>query len=438
MIRTWTLPICLLAVLGIVGCGGTSVTEKKNAPQNDLDSVTIVPIDRSGGSRTTTQPAVVHPWYEARIHAKVTGYVSDIQADIGKEVDADETLAVIAVPELQKRKLAKEAQVRRTIAQQEQAKQQSLVAESSTKSAEANLARAEADVEKSEAMVRAMDVELKRTVDLVGSKSVADRMLDESRARAESAQAENTSCKAAVTSAEAEVALAKAEAKAAQAQETVAQAMTDVANRELDELTELTNYTELKAPFDGIVTHRNVELGDLLRESTGGSGAEPAYVITQLNKVRVRVPLPERDAPLADVGDPATVTFPAVPGKPFEGSISRISRTLDDRTRTMAIEIDVENPDSKLIPGMFGEATITLTAKDERLTLPAKAVHYDGQGKASVYIVDASDTIAIVPVTTGNDDGERIEIVSGLTGTERVVGPSLKRFTPGQKVTIRW
>ena len=424
--------LCTIACFMMIGCGGSSVAEKPT--QDDRASVTIVPIDKTGSAQTTTQPAIVHAWYEARIHAKLTGYVAEIAADIGQDVKQGDTLATLAVPELQKQKLAKEAQVRRTIAEQEQAKQHLLVAESSTKSAEAKLARAKADVAKSEAMVRAMDVEVKRTTDLVGSRSIANRVLDETQARAESAQAENDSSKAAVTSAEADVALAKAEAKAAEAEQAVAQAMTDVANQELDELKELSNYTTLKAPFAGIVTERNVELGDLLRETS--TGASP-YIVMQLDKVRVRVPLPERAAPLADVGDPATVTLQALPGQSFTGSIARISRTLDQRTRTMTIEIDLDNPDRKLIPGMFGAATITLSPSDERLTLPAKAVHYDGSGKASVYTVDTSDTIAVVPVTTGQDDGERIEIVSGLSGNERVVGPSLKRFTNGQKVSIR-
>jgi multidrug efflux pump subunit AcrA (membrane-fusion protein) len=103
----------------------------------------------------------------------------------------------------------------------------------------------------------------------------------------------------------------------------------------------------------------------------------------------------------------------------------------------MMVEIDVPNPDGNLLPGMFGQATIDLEPAKSRIMLPANAVRFDETGKSSVYVVNGSNQIDVVEVKTGLDTGEQIEITSGLTGSERVVGPTLRRLKQDQKVRIQ-
>ncbi len=147
--------------------------------------------------------------------------------------------------------------------------------------------------------------------------------------------------------------------------------------------------------------------------------------------------MPENDAPAADVGDAAHVTLRAIPGKVFEGKIDRIARGLDPSTRTMLVEIDLPNPDRRLLPGMYGETTIDLDQKPDALTLPAGTVRYDQKGQAFVYVVDDQNQVQIVNITTGLDDGNRIEISDGLKGSERVVAPMIDRLSSGQTVRVQ-
>jgi RND family efflux transporter MFP subunit len=388
--------------------------------------------------RTTTQPATVHAFHEARIFAKAAGYLTELQVDIGTTVTAGDVLAVIGIPEMASQREAQLAKIRRLEADERRAESQLAVAQASISSYEARRDKSKAEVDASEAELAAALVELNRVTDLVNRRAVADRLLDEARRKHDAAAAAKTAAAAAVESAEAELNLAKAQSDTALADSDVAKAMTDVARRELDELDELIKYAQLTAPFDGVVTHRNIDPGDLVRNAQTGAGEHgPAlFVIARLDKVRIRVPVPERDAPLATVGDQVTITLQALPGEIFEGEISRVAGALDEHTRTMLVEIDLPNPDGRLRPGMFGQATITLADPGGTLTLPANAVRFDEQGKGYVYVVDASNQVAITEVETGIDDGEQIEITAGLKGDERIVGPLLRRLKAGQEVTI--
>ena len=102
----------------------------------------------------------------------------------------------------------------------------------------------------------------------------------------------------------------------------------------------------------------------------------------------------------------------------------------------MLVEAEMENPDRKLLPGMFGQASITLSTRAAANTLPARAVRFGESGNAYVYVVGDDEAVRVVPVTTGIDDGSSIEILSGVTAGERVVDAHLQRFTTGQKVVV--
>lgn len=225
--------------------------------------------------------------------------------------------------------------------------------------------------------------------------------------------------------------------KVAEADWEAAKSAVEVARKTLEETRVLLDYGTLKAPFNGVVTARHVELGDYVGQQTGaGTKRQPLFVVSDSSKVRVCVDVPERDAVWTDAGDAMEVQFSALPGKNLKGRISRAAKALDIETRSMRVEMDVENEDGLLLPGMFGKAVITMEHRTA-LVLPSGAIRVNESGQNShVYVVNADSTISHVPVVTGWDDGHDIEIVSGLTGSETVVGAMLGRLEPGQEVQV--
>jgi RND family efflux transporter MFP subunit len=387
-------------------------------------------------ARTTTQPATIHAYHQAEVYAKVAGYLEELNVDIGQKVEAGTVLATIAVPEMAKAREKQQAAVRHLQADEKRAGAEITVAQANAESAQAALEQARADVSAADAHLKAARIEFERVDELVQSQALAERLRDEALKRFESAQAAKSAVESAVVSAGANLGVAKAKLEAARADLATARARTEVAAKELEELDARMSYLTLRSPFPGIVTERNADPGDLIGDSQNGLSKDgtPLFVVTRLDRIRVRVPVPERDAPLVDVGDAVQITLPALPDQTLEGEVSRVAGLLAEQTRTMLAEIDLPNPHRKILPGMFGQATITLEAPREKLTLPARAVRYDEHGNSYVYVVNAASEIEVVEVSTGLDDGQQIEITSGLNGDERVVEPLLRRLKPGQKV----
>jgi HlyD family secretion protein len=430
----------LMATVCTCGCQKQSTDRAAEQPVDENRiAVSTVNVEQTNLTRTTTQPATVHAYFTAEISAKTTGYLSKLNADIGQSVARGEVLAVIDVPELSRQRQAKLATIRRLEAEEKRAAAEVAVAQASYESYQAMVEISKADVNQAEAYVTAGHTEFQRVGDLVRQKAVADRLLDEATKKYEAAEAQQTAAGAAVEAAEAQLALSRAKQGAAEADLEVARATTDVARRELDELDELIKYTQLTAPFDGVVTERHVDPGDLVGSTHSGSNdaVSPLFVMAQLDRVRVRVAVPERDAPLAGVGDAADITLQALPGQILHATVSRIADVLDEQTRTMLVEIDLPNPDATLLPGMFGQATLVLEERPDRLTLPASAVRHDEKGRSYVYVIDADNQVQVVDVVAGLDDGKRIEIVSGLNGNERIVAATVGRLKAGQKVRVQ-
>jgi RND family efflux transporter MFP subunit len=290
---------------------------------------------------------------------------------------------------------------------------------------------------RAEASLAASEAEFNRTQDMVQRGSLQNRILDEVRKKRDSDVSAKDAAASAIDSAKAEVAVAEAMRASAEAELESARAETDVMRRQMDELDVLLAYATLKAPYAGIVTDRNVEPGDLVREASEVGSGEPLFVISQVDKVRVRIPVPEADAALVDQGDAVTLTFPSFTAEPpIKGTITRCSGSLDPSTRSMIVEAEIPNPDGKLIPGMFGQASISLDTKAAANMLPARAIRFDESGNPYVYVVGQDDTVSVREITTGMDDGNSIEVLSGVDPGQRVIDSHLKRFTDGQRVAV--
>jgi RND family efflux transporter MFP subunit len=214
----------------------------------------------------------------------------------------------------------------------------------------------------------------------------------------------------------------------------MAEAKTEVERRRLAELQVSLDFASVTAPFDGIITQRNVDLGDLIEHRAGGS-TTPLFVLSKVDRVRVHIPVPEADAPFVQPGDAITLTFPSFASEPpIKATVTRRSGSLDPSTRTMTVEAEIDNAAGKLLPGMFGQATIELDTKVAATMLPSRAVRFDESGRAYVYLLDENDMVKLADVTPGVDTGTTIEILSGIRPGDVVIGPHLKRFSQGQQV----
>jgi HlyD family secretion protein len=197
----------------------------------------------------------------------------------------------------------------------------------------------------------------------------------------------------------------------------------------------MNSYGTLKAPFDGVVVQRHIDLGDLVR-TTETASRLPLFTVAQTNIVRVSVMVPEKDAAKVSEGAAVNLRVQSLPGRTFEGKVSRFAGSLDESTRTMLVEMDLPNEDGELLPGMFGEATIVLEERKDAIVLPAKVVRHDEQGHSYVYVVTAENLLKKTAVTVGLDNGTDLEIVCPLEGDERIVDATLTTIKDGQRVQV--
>ena len=433
-------PLLFLAVvpLALHGCGpaGSTVHAANGSGAAELLSVDVFSPEKKMLRRTTTQPATVHAYFQAEIHARATGYLRELRVDIGSEVEDGSVLGIVDVPEMIVRRERQEAVIQSRVAVEERAAADVAVAGASVESHDAMLDETLAVIREHEANLKKHEIEFQRVQTMVQDRAGTQQELDEAEAKYESSRASVLASQAGAVSAKANVALASAKLTAARADQASARAQTDVARRELEELDELMSFAILRSPLGGVVLERNVDPGDLVRETPSDRNDAALFVIAQLDRVRVRVSIPERDAPWVTVGDPATLILLSMPGQPLAAAVARTAASLHMGTRTLQVEIDLPNDDRALLPGMFGEVTIVLE-EHEALVLPAAAVHHDEVGNSHVYIVDGSDVVQVVDVSTGLDDGREIEIIGGLEGGERVIGSTIGRIRPGAMVRVR-
>ncbi|MEP3482194.1 MAG: efflux RND transporter periplasmic adaptor subunit [Fuerstiella sp.] len=419
-----------------IGCSTQPSVVSENSVKKPVFVKTVAVVQQEV-QQTSRQPATVHAYHRAEIRARVSGYVAEVKADIGDVVNAGDVLAVISMPEMDMQQQVLEAKVLRQKAEESRAIAGIGLAEANVASQKAQLKQASAEVSRSDAMLAAAESEFSRTSDLVDRRSLESRMLDEARQKRDAARASRQAMMSAITSAEAEVGVAEAKLASAKADVAAAKAETRIAVAELEELSVLMKYAVLKAPFSGLVTGRSVEPGNLVREAREVGMGKPLFVISDVSKVRIHVPVPEADAAMINPGDVVTLKFPSFPGQdPIVASVTRRTGDLDPATRTMKVEIELENSDGRYLPGMFGEASVDLSSKMALNILPARAVRFTSSGDAFVYVVGEDKKVTITDVNTGFDDGNSIEITSGLVDGQLVVDAHRKRLQDGQTIEM--
>jgi RND family efflux transporter MFP subunit len=240
-------------------------------------------------------------------------------------------------------------------------------------------------------------------------------------------QARITSAKAAVAEKRALVEKADADLEAARKRLVAAEA-------DLARVKALLTYTKIRAPYDGVVTARNVHTGHLVQPGVG-SGGKPLLVVVQTKVMRIFVDVPEIDARFVAPGSEAVVRFPSSPSEARTGTVTRTAWNLDAATRTLRTEIDLPNDDGKLRPGMYANARLKVAERTDALSLPKTAV-MTAEGKSSCYAIDGDGHVVRTPIEIGLRTDDDVEIVSGLAGDEQVIGLNTSAFREGQLVEI--
>jgi RND family efflux transporter MFP subunit len=208
------------------------------------------------------------------------------------------------------------------------------------------------------------------------------------------------------------------------------------AQANVDRLKQLVSFEKVYAPFDGVVTVRNTDIGQLIDSGAAGGQARSLFQIAAINKLRVFVSVPQIYSQAATPGLTADLTFAEFPGRRFQGKLVRTSRSIDPLARTLNIEVDVDNSKGELLPGAYTEVHLKLKEGVTTMTIPVSALLFRREG-LRVAVVKNDNTAELVPVTLGRDFGDFAEITTGLTGQERVISNPPDSIIDGERLNVQ-
>lgn len=425
---------------GIAGCKPVAENLSRDADGPPPPRVTVLTPAAKKLVRTVELPGRVEAFEVTPIFAKVTGYVSRIPVDIGTAIrgpQGDEpgtVLCELMVPELREEVAQKVALIRKAQAEVQQADAGIKLASASVRSAEARVQEAQAATAKEDAQLARWQSEYDRVSQLAKTGAVTTKVADEVRAQFDGAQASRKEVAAKVASAEAlqqemEAALAKAEADA-----VAIRSQLMVAEAEQRRLAAMLEYATIRAPFDGVVTARNIHTGHLVTAASGAA-PQPLLVVMRIDPLRVIMDVPEVDAPHVIAGSTVELRFPSSAGESVPGKVTRTSWSLNPTSRTLLAEIDVPNTDGRRRPGEYAQVKVTVAERDGVMSLPKTAI-FTQDKQTYCYAVAEGNRIVRLPLTLGIQAGTEFEIVAGLTGDERVIGVNPSAFREGQVVEI--
>jgi RND family efflux transporter MFP subunit len=389
---------------------------------------------KGGLERTTTQPGTVIAFESAELFAKVSGYLKSQTVDIGDHVRQGQILAEIDAPELLKAVEQASAALGQAKAQVVQANARVLTSEADRDAAVAAVKQAEAEIERAAAARAFREKQYERIKKLFELKSIDERLVDEKLDEMESARAAERLAHAGVANATALATAATARIAQAKADADEARSKVEVAQAAMEKSEVFVDYLRIVSPYDGVITHRNFFRGDFIR-SADQDARTALLTVDRTDLMRVVVQVPDRDVPLTNAGDTATVDIDALPGTRFTAKVSRVAEAEDSQTRTMRTEIDLPNNEKLLRQGMYGRVTIHLGTLPGAMRIPSSALVGDVvDGTSRVYTV--RDGIAhLTPVRVGRDDGLQIEILGGLTAEDEVVRQPNSALVDGARVT---
>ena len=359
----------LLVAVGLVWSVRHVRAEDGRTPSSSvLPTVAVAKVDREDLNREVTIPAEFRPYEEVELHAKVSGYVSEMKVDFGDRVKAGQLMATLEVPELL----------------------------DDLHSAMAAVLKAEADH---------TDTHLIHTrlisVNQQQPNLVAQQDLD-------TAEAKDAATAAAIVAVKADV----------------------------EKYRTLISYTQITAPFDGVVTWRYADPGTLIQAGTASnSQAMPLVRVSDNYRLRLDFPVSVEYVKDIHLGDKVDVRVESLGGRSFTGTVSRFTQKVTDNTRTMITEMEVLNPNLEIIPGMYATVALNVENRPHSLAIPIQTSASGGATR--VLIVNAKHEIEERPVTLGLETPFKYEVVSGLREGDLVMMGNPAQLKPGQKVETK-
>jgi RND family efflux transporter MFP subunit len=430
--------------------GKSTSASETSAGSAPLVKVTPIRPVRKTLVRWTEQPGQIEAFEETPLYAKLAGYVEKMHVDIGdlvtgpqydeqgKVTREGQLLAELSIPELDEEYQQKEAAIGQARAELQQASATIKVAKASEAAARAKVEESESIVDQTQADYEFASSEFARLKKLADRGSVTQEVADEKQKLLRAADSARKQTQARIASARAAVVEKRALIEKADADHEAAKQRLIAAEADLARVKALQTYTKIRAPYDGVVTARNVHTGHLVQPGTG-SGGKPLLVVVQIRVMRIFLDVPETDASSIADGAVAEVKIPSNPAEPRQGTVTRTAWILNSGSRTLRTEVDLDNADGKLRPGMYAHARLKVAERTDVLTLPKGAV-LTAEGKSYCYTIapkdDSKGEIVRTPIETGIRAGDEIEIVSGLTGDEQIIGVNAAAFREGQAVEI--
>jgi RND family efflux transporter MFP subunit len=389
----------LLAAIALsagVGCAWRGETTTANAAWMEIQIVPVAKATLSNLSGSVTLTGEFEPYQEVDVMAKVAGYIRTITVDIGDRVTTGQVLATLEIPEMQN-------DVARAGAAVEQS--------------EAELASARDEVERAESASDIARISFQRIQDVSKREPglVPAQEVDEAHSKALVAEAQ-------VSAAKSNLLAAEQRTRGARMEETRIQTMYA--------------YSCIVAPFDGVVTKRYASVGSMIQAGTASqSQAMPVVRVSQNNLLRLILPAPESIVPRIHNGESVDVLVTSL-HTIYPGRVTRSADKVREDTRTMDTEVDISNPRLDLVPGMYAEVTLSTEERRQVLAVPVDAVEAPGAG-AQVLTVDSRGVIKRVPVVTGMETDQRIEVRSGLREGDSVVVGRHAGLREGQVVRTK-
>lgn len=389
-----------------------------------------------GTPRRSSLPCSAH-WHErADLYAKVSGYLAEMNVDIGSRVKQGEVLARIDAPELDRDVDLATANLAHAEAAAKQAAARRKTAAAEQRAAEAACATAETEVEKRVAEVSLRDKEHRRFAELALGNSVQQALVDEKAFQLESARAARRAAETGVLAAREQATAAGARVELADADLEVARSNVQIAEAGLAKAKLLASFAEIISPYDGVVTARRFHRGEFVRAADRGSET-PLVSVGRTELIRVVVQIPDREVPFAHPGDPVTVEFDSLSGRTFTGTLARVAQSEDPTTRTMRAEVDLPNHDNgPIIDQMYGRMQIELEPAAQSAMLPSTCLVGDLNGGTGRVFIVRNGTARLQSVKVGAHDGVRFEVLEGLASSDDVVVSPPPGLSDGSAVEV--
>jgi RND family efflux transporter MFP subunit len=427
------LGLVLFIAAASTGCLESSQAQasKKNASRSGATStrVEVVRPERHTVQRSVGAPGELEAYETTPIFAKIAGYVQKVNVDIGSEIKKGEVLAELRVPEFEADLTEKRAAVAQAEARKAQSEAMVKVARAAVSSREARVTEVQAGVKRADSDLTRWQHEYRRVEELFNERAQTGSLLDETRNTLRSAESACDEVRAKVRSAEAALNEARSGLEKARSDVVSATASIDVAKSEASHAQAMLGYARIEAPFDGIITRRNVDTGHMTKP---GTDTPPLFIAVRSAVVTITVDIPESDAADIKSGDRALIKLQAMKDHIVEGKVSRTAWALDPKTRTIRAEIDAPNPGAKLRPGLYAWVTVILEEHPDVLTVPTTAVVREKDQSYCVVVEGGKATRRRIDL--GLNDGLRTEVASGLESDEAVVKANAASFADGQLV----